>query len=160
MKKYMIVIIGCCVVIALSSFMRDEAVAFPEGYRQWKLVKTHVAGPNNPAFPKYGGFQHIYANDLAWQGYASGNFADGSVIVFDVHESVESKGDHAIGKRKFIDVMVRDSKKYTATGGWGFEEFLEGDKSKAALNVEQKTKCYNCHNRMANDDLVISGIKD
>jgi hypothetical protein len=162
MKKYMLCSCACFLVAVLSSFMStvDETVAFPDGYRQWDLIKTHLKGPNNPASPKYSGFNHIYANDKAIQGYKTNVWADGAVLVFDVHESVENKGDFSIGKRKFIDVMVRDSKKYASTGGWGFEEFGEGDKSKALLTGEEKTKCANCHKARAGEDMVFTEYKE
>ena len=69
MKKYLLLLAACGLVTAFSSFMRREAVAYPEGYRQWTHIKTHLVGPNNPAWPKYGGFTHVYANEKAVQGY-------------------------------------------------------------------------------------------
>ena len=162
MKKYILCAIISCLVILVSSSIpaTNETVAYPDGYRQWDLIKTHLTGPNNPAAPKYSGFNHIYANDKAVQGYKTGTWPDGAVIVFDVHESVENKGDFSIGKRKFIDVMVKDAKKYESTGGWGFEEFAEGDKAKALLSEEEKTKCANCHKEKAGSDLVFTVYKD
>lgn len=162
MKKYMLALIGCFVVAVLSSNSSadKETVAFPDGYRQWKLIKTHMTGPNNPAAPKYAGFNHIYANDKAFEGYRTGNWADGAIIVFDVIEAVENKGDLSLGKRKFIDVMVRDSRKYASTGGWGFEEFMEGDKTKAALTEEAQNTCFACHKKGAGADLVFTVYKD
>lgn len=160
MKKCILTVIACWLIVVLSSYMRVEAVDFPEGYRQWNHVKTHLVGANNPAWPKYGGFNHYYANDKALEGYRSNKFEDGSVIVVEVREAHESKGDQALGKRKFIDVMVKDSKKYASTGGWGFEEFMEGDKTKAALNDEGKNKCFSCHQSRSVSDLVLSTIKE
>jgi hypothetical protein len=41
-------------------------------------------------FKSTGGFPHIYANDKAMQGYASGYFPQGSIFVFDVIDGVEA----------------------------------------------------------------------
>ena len=164
MKKYILIIIACWLVLITSAFIpfseNREPVDFPEGFRQWTHIKSHVVGPNNPTAPKYSGFTSIYANDKAMQGYRTNTWPDGAIIVFDVLESIEKSGDYAMSKRKFIDVMVKDSKKYAATGGWGFEEFWEGDKSKAMIKEEATTKCFNCHKSRAGDDLVFTTFKD
>lgn len=161
MKKITLILCLCCMVWLCSSFMsRMEAVDFPEGYLEFNHVKTYMVGPNNKAWPKYGGFNHYYANDKALEGYRTNVFPDGSIIVVDVREAMERKGDHSLGKRKFIDVMVKDSKRYASTGGWGFEEFMEGNKTKAALDDAAKTKCFKCHqSRASTEDLVLSKME-
>jgi hypothetical protein len=164
MKKYLLILCLSCLVWLCSSFIiihsKTEAVDFPEGYREWNHIKTYLVGPNNAAWPKYGGFNHYYANDKALEGYRTNIYPDGSIIVVDVREALDRKGDHALGKRKFIDVMVKDSKRYASTGGWGFEEFMEGNKSKAALDDAAKTKCFKCHqSRAATEDLVLSKME-
>lgn len=135
---------------------KREPVDFPEGFRQWTHIKSHVVGPNNPAAPKYSGFTSYYANDKAMQGYRTNVWPDGAIIVVDVLESIEKSGDYAMSKRKFIDVMVKDSKKYAATGGWGFEEFWEGDKTKAMIKEEAAAKCFNCHKSRAGERIVFT----
>jgi hypothetical protein len=161
MKKYLVVFAGWLLVAVLGSFIaKREAVAYPEGYRQWTHTKTHLVGPNNPAWPKYGGFTHIYANEKAVQGYKTDKWPDGAVLVVEVRESTENKGDYALGKRKFIDVMVKDSKKYASTGGWGFEEFMEEGNGKPALNEEGQKKCFSCHQSRAGERLVFTSYKE
>jgi len=49
--------------------------------------------------------------------------------VVDVREATESKGDRA-REIKFIDVMMKDCKKYASTGGRGFEEFMVGERAR------------------------------
>lgn len=158
MKKIILLIAACWMLVVLSSFIRREAVDFPEGYREWNHVKTHLVGPNNPAYPKYAGYNHYYANDKALEGYRTNNFVNGSIIVVEVREARENKGDYAIGKRKFLDVMVKDSVRYASTGGWGFEEFVESDKKKGSLNDDAKTFCYKCHDSRGVHDLVLSSV--
>jgi len=63
------------------------SVAYPEGYRAWKHVKSMLIQEGHPLYGPFGGLHHIYANDLALKGYASGKFPDGSVIVFDLMEA-------------------------------------------------------------------------
>ena len=96
----------------------DAPIAYPDGFRTWTHVLTDIAGPASPAAPKYEGFHSIYANAKAREGYATGKWPDGAVIVFDVLTAEHGAGDATTaGKRKFIDVMVRDRRRYAATGG-------------------------------------------
>jgi len=48
--------------------------------------------------------------------------------------------------------MVKDSKKYTATGGWGFAHFKDGKPGDEAF---MKT-CFPCHNQAKASDLVFT----
>lgn len=48
--------------------------------------------------------------------------------------------------------MVKDSKKYAATGGWGFAFFIDG---KAAPEASMKG-CYPCHAQAKTSDLVFT----
>ena len=46
--------------------------------------------------------------------------------------------------------MVKDSKKYAATGGWGFAQFKDGKSAdEATLNT-----CFPCHLPLKAGDLV------
>jgi hypothetical protein len=48
--------------------------------------------------------------------------------------------------------MVKDSKKYAATGGWGFAQFKDGRPADAAL---LKT-CFRCHEPVKARDFVFT----
>jgi hypothetical protein len=49
-------------------------------------------------------------------------------------------------------VMVKDSKKYAATGGWGFGDFRDGKPSDEALHQ----KCFPCHVPAKANDYVFT----
>jgi hypothetical protein len=128
-----------------------DAVPYPEGYRKWTHIGTGLVGPANRNFQLAGGFHHIYANDKAMEGYAIGNFPEGSIFVFDVLEGIEKDGNTAAGKRRHIDVMIKDSIKYRSTGGWGFEEFKGDSKTERVLTEARRTDCFNCHQARQKD---------
>ena len=50
------------------------------------------------------------------------------------------------------NVRVKDTKKYTATGGWGFAHFQDGKPGDEAF---LKT-CFPCHNQIKARDLVFT----
>lgn len=47
----------------------------PKGTGKWVHIKTVITGPANPGFKIIGGFNHIYANDKAMEGYAKGTLS-------------------------------------------------------------------------------------
>jgi hypothetical protein len=123
----------------------EPAVDYPDGYRHWTHVKSLILEPGHPLHAAFGGLHHIYANDPAMEGYKSGTFPDGAVIVFDLLEV--SRGDNAIaeGPRKIVGVMQRDGSRFAGTGGWGFEGFVAGDPSQRAVGDQAKGACFACH---------------
>lgn len=113
-----------------------------------------VVLPASPAFATGGGMHHVYANTAALAGLSSGRFADGSVLVFDLLKASEG-AVIAAGSRERIDVMVKDSARYAATRGWGFERFLGSDTT-PSLTEEHRQLCVSCHNQRADHDRVFS----
>jgi Cytochrome P460 len=164
MKIAKLIFLSGAIGILLLSFTRPSLpmprVPYPEGFRTWKHIKTGFTGPNNPTFKQRGGFHHIYANDKAVDGYKSNHFADGSIIAFDVIEAIDKNSDFSEGKRRLVDVMVKDSVLYASTGGWGFEEFIENNKTEGVLKDLAVPKCFNCHATVKSNSFVFSKARD
>ena len=55
-----------------------------------------------------------------------------------------------VGSPVDVQVMVKDSQKYAATGGWGFGDFKDGKPSDEAVH---KT-CFSCHAPAKDHDFV------
>lgn len=121
-------------------------IDYPEGFRSWTHIRSATVGPQSPAWPRFGGFHSIYANPAAMEGYKSGKFPDGSVLVFDNHETVPFQGAELQGKRRMVDVMTKTG------GGWRFSEFDADSKTKRNVTVEQGEKeCAACHTQAPTD---------
>jgi hypothetical protein len=58
-----------------------------------------VIEPGHPLYEISGGIHHIYANESALEGYRTGSFADGAVIVFDPLEAIAADNAIAEGER-------------------------------------------------------------
>lgn len=156
-KKLFISILLTSIIITgfylLSPSTND--VPYPEGYRNWFHVKTMILEKGHPLYEAFGGIHHIYANKKALEGYKAGNkFKDGSIIIFDLLEAVSENNAVVEGKRKVVGVMVKDSKKYKSTGGWGFEGFAGDTRNRVVKNMEGE--CYACHVQMKDKDYVFS----
>jgi hypothetical protein len=137
---------------------KPEQVAYPEGYRSWSHVKSTVISPSHKNFATMGGFQHIYANDAAMTGYRTRNFPEGSVIAFDWLDMTESNGAFSEGPRRQLDVMVKDSKRFASTGGWGFQRFMKDSKTEHSTTLTPD-QCFACHERLKKDGLVLSTLR-
>jgi hypothetical protein len=106
-------------------------------------------------------------NELAIKAFKDGTrpFPDGSIIVALHWNRVPSADNNEVlgapfpGAQSFIvgspvnmQVMVKDSQKYAATGGWGFGDFKGGKPGDEALH---KT-CFACHEPAKDRDFVFT----
>jgi hypothetical protein len=135
----------------------ERAVAFPEGYRRWTHVKSTLVGREHPSFPRNGGYHHFYANDKAMEGYETGTFPDGSVLVDDGLEAIDKGGLMVEGPRQRVAVMVKDSTRFRDSGNWGFESFPR-DTREPGLATDDKAACLTCH-QQAGPGLVFSKFR-
>lgn len=134
-------------------------VALPEGYRDWKLITVaHEAGKNND-------IRGVLGNDIAVKAFREGirPFPDGAIIARLAYVFKSSPENDAVfpapqsfvaGDPTNVQISVKDSKKYAATGGWGYGQFENGvaNKSEAVVNA-----CYACHLKLdSSKDFVFS----
>ena len=130
----------------------------PSGYRDWKLISVaHEEGNLND-------LRAILGNDLAIKAYREEKlpFPDGTIIARLAWSYVSSEeNNRAFGRsqsfvagppKNGVQFMVKDSKKYIATGGWGFAEFIDG---KPAGEAVLKT-CFPCHEPAKAHDFVFT----
>lgn len=114
-------------------------VKIPAGYRQWELV----APSHEASFDEVRG---ILGNASAMTAYRVGAlpFPDGAVLAklaWKHVPSAEFDGAFVPGPATTVQFMVKDSKKYASTGGWGFGKFVDG---KPVGEAEHKA-CFACH---------------
>ena len=160
-KKTCLFVSFVMLVSSLYLWAKPEGViVYPAGFRDWNHVRSALIGPASPAYKEYGGLHHIYANAKAMEGYRGGKFPDGSVLVFDLFEAKEHHGTTIEGRRKFIDMMVRDGKRFADTGGWGYERYASDSQTERVLTAQAKTACYNCHATQKENDYVFSKLRE
>ena len=154
---------GVVAYMAPASGQADEEAApifgikIPPGYRDWRLVSVaHEAGNLND-------FRAILGNDVAIKAYREGKlpFPDGTIIVRLAWSYVPSEENNKVfgrdqsfvaGPPINVQLMVKDSRKYSATGGWGFGQFKDG---KPADEAVHKT-CFPCHEHVIARDFVFT----
>ncbi len=142
---------------------REEAapvfgIKIPPGYRDWKLISVaHEAGNLND-------FRAVLGNDIAIKAFREGKlpFPKGTIITRLAWSYVPSEENNKVfgreqsfvaGAPTNVQFMVKDSKKYASTSGWGFAQFKDGkpDADAAALKT-----CFPCHEPVKARDFVFT----
>lgn len=151
MKRVSVVAVGIFVLALDASARQEDKVAYPSQYRGWTHVRSTLIGPENPGFAANGGLHHYYANEKGVEGYKTGTFPDGAVLIDDLLETkgVSNPGVTIEGARRRVAVMVKDSQRFAKTGGWGFEIF-KGDTEVGSLTNEGRAACSECHQKAKN----------
>ncbi len=114
-------------------------VVIPEGYRQWELIaQSHEEG--------FDELRGILGNAIAMKAYRDGAlpFPDGAILAKLAWKRIPSdefKGAFVPGAATTLQIMVKDSKKYASTGGWGFGRFVDGK----PVDTAQHETCVPCH---------------
>src|SRR3954469_5874834 len=143
--------------LSLTIVSAAEPVQYPSNFRRWVHVGTGVIQSGGPYPQSEQGMHHIFANPKAVDGYASGVFPDGSVIVFELREAQQKNGVLFEGERRRVDVMIRDSARYEKTGGWRFERFM-GDQQTQDAVADSGASCFQCHTSAATHGFVFSRL--
>jgi hypothetical protein len=157
--KSTITLATLALLLPLTGAADDNSVAYPDGYRDWRHIKTMIINPGHPLFNTFGGLHQLYANAPAVQGYRDGKFPDGAVIVFDLSEAVDRDNTITAGAPKVVGVMTKDSRRHAETGGWGFEGFAAGDRLRPTVGANAATACFECHRSEKAHDYVFSRLE-
>jgi hypothetical protein len=132
-------------------------IKIPAGYRNWELISVaHEAGD-------FDDLRAMLGNPIAMTAFRNGTlpFPDGAIIARLAWKYVPSAENNKVfgrdqsfiaGPATNVQFMVKDSKKYAATGGWGYAEFIDG---KPADEAVHKT-CFPCHIPAKDRDYVFT----
>ncbi|MHC4180456.1 MAG: cytochrome P460 family protein [Planctomycetota bacterium] len=137
----------------------EAVVAFPDDYRTWTRVKSMVIQEGHENYAAFGGFHHVYGNDLAIESFQRGEpFQDRSVLVFELFETVSEHNALTEGSRLVVGVMEKDTERFGDTEGWGFEDFVGADRVRAVTDA--RAQCLSCHASQAASDFVYSTVRN
>jgi len=136
---------------SMNGISYNEYKDFPE---KWSLVTIRFRKDTNE-------MRLTYANELAMKTLQSGaiNYPDGAVLAkTGVHTGVDEQFTSSVvpkGIRRY-QLMVKDKKKYAATGGWGYALFDPDGKTFPEEPVAAQNACYACHALVENRGDVFS----
>lgn len=172
MKRIIWPLVAVAVAAAAVGFTADETrgtaqklaptfvTEIPKGYRDWRLVSVaHEEGNLND-------IRAILGNDTAIDAYRAAKlpFPEGTVIARIAWRHVPSEENNkAFGRAQsfvpgeappwYLQFMVKDSKKFAATGGWGYAQF---DKEGKPAPESDMQKCHPCHEAIKDRDFVFT----
>jgi Cytochrome P460 len=169
---FLLLTVATLAVVAYMAYASGESdrdsspiygVKIPAGYRDWKLIAVDqilLAGKADQLRAQLG-------NDIAIKAFKEGMlpFPDGAIIAAIHWTRVPSEDNDKVlagpfpGTQSFlvgspvnVQFMVKDSKKYAATGGWGFADFMGGKPGDKALHET----CFPCHTPAKDRDYVFT----
>src|SRR6516165_9643426 len=115
-------------------------ITIPAGYRDWRLISVkQLTGAQG----KLKQLRAQLGNDIAIEAFRAGKlpFPDGAIIAALHWNEATSDADNQVlasgfpgaglesvfaGSAVNVQFMVKDSKKYAASGGWGYADFTNG----------------------------------
>ena len=180
MKNYVVFMIVAVALITLTIIIRPKAqgqdsvvpkanshpssvapvfvTEIPPGYRDWRLISVAREEGN------LNDIRAILGNDIAIRAYREGKlpFPEGATIARLAWSHVPSEENNkTFGRTQSfvagpptngVQFMVKDSKKYAATGGWGYAHFDDG---KPAADAVMQS-CFACHKAIESRDYVFA----
>jgi len=121
-------------------------VTIPDGYRQWEFIAPALeAEPLDE-------LRIVVGNRTAVDAYRAGTlpFPDGAILVklaWKRMQSADFEPASVPGAATTVQVMVKDSRKYAASGGWGYGRFIDGQ----PVDLAQHETCFACHEGRVKD---------
>ena len=146
-------------------------IKYLQGYRDWHLisVKRLTGKQLTGTGAELRQLRAELGNDLAIEAFRDRTlpFPDGAMIAAvhwnedssDADDKALAAGFPGLGlKSSFagnpvnVQFMVKDSKKFAASGGWGFADFTNGKPGDEALHA----RCFPCHQPAKGSDYVFT----
>jgi hypothetical protein len=136
-----------------------DAGRLPTGYRDWRFIS--VAREEGTLDD----IRAVLGNDVAIKAYREKTrpFPEGTIIARLAWAHVPSEENNkAFGKaqsfvagapKNGVQFMIKDSKKYSATGGWGYFHFDDGKPMTDAATLKS---CFDCHQAFKDHDYVFT----
>lgn len=115
-------------------------VTIPDGYRKWQMI-----APAEEAAP-LDELRVVLGNPAAIKAIESSTlpYPDGTILVklaYKRKQSPDFESATVPGQATTVQVMVKDSRRYASTGGWGFGRFINGQPA----DLAQHQTCFACH---------------
>jgi hypothetical protein len=132
-----------------------NGIKLPDNYKNWRLISSTHRTDNNT-------LRVILGNDMAVQAARSGStnpWPDGSIMAKLVWKDAAHELWSAAtipGTFVHAEFMIKDAKKYAATGGWGFARWLGMEQKPYGKDADSVQECYDCHTPMKHNDYVFT----
>jgi hypothetical protein len=132
-----------------------NGIALPTGYKDWRVIATSHRTDNNT-------LRIILGNDIAIQAAREGKtnpWPEGTILAKLVWQDTQhEKWPTATTPGDFVhaEFMLKATKKYVATGGWGFARWVGMEQQPYGKDAEFVKECFGCHTPVATNDYVFT----
>jgi hypothetical protein len=130
-----------------------NGIEFPPDYKNWKVVSS-TDRPDNRTM------RQILGNDVAVKAIAENHinpWPDGTAFAKVAwYQQPDEKGFVRTGAFFQVEFMIRDSKKYADTLGWGWARWRGANLKPYGKDATFTKECVGCHKPMRNADYVFT----
>ena len=128
-----------------------NGIAFLPDYKNWKAISSTARSDN-------GSIREILGNDIAVMAIAQNHinpWPDGAAFAKVAwFQQPDDKGLVRTGAFFQVEFMIRDSKKYADTLGWGWARWRGADLKPYGKDATFTRECVGCHNPLPNTNYV------
>jgi hypothetical protein len=130
-----------------------NGIEMPEGYKDWRVISVAHRTDNNT-------MRAIVGNDAAIAAARAGEtnpWPDGAILGKLVWKATTDKHwEKATVPGDFVhaEFMIKDSKKYATTGGWGYARWTGMDQKPYGKDANVAQECVACHTPVKSRDWV------
>ena len=132
-----------------------NGIALPEGYEDWRVVGVSHRTDN-------GTLRVVLGNDIAVDAARSGDtnpWPEGSILAKLVWKNIALEAwPSAVSPGAFVqaEFMIKESSRYSSTGGWGFARWLGREQEPYGEDASFVQECFSCHMPVGDNDYVFT----
>jgi hypothetical protein len=131
-------------------------IEYPTGLTNWRVIGTSIRNDNNTQ-------RVILGNSIAIRAARSNtektSWPQGAILAKLVwkNKALDTWPTATVpGKFVHAEIMVRDTKKYASTGGWGFARWTGMDLKPHGKDSSAAEACFSCHQAAKSTDFVFT----
>jgi hypothetical protein len=131
----------------------SNGIEFPADYKSWRAISSTERMDNHT-------MREVLGNDVAIDAIKTGRVSpwpDGTMfakVAWD--ELAGDQGSVQPGQFKQVEFMIKDSRKYASTAGWGWARWVGMDLQPFGKTSDFTTSCVSCHTPMRSNDFVFT----
>jgi hypothetical protein len=130
-----------------------NGIPFTKGFENWRVISITDRFDN-------GSFRVIYGNEIAVKAISeekTNPWPDGTVFAKAAwKQQTDSSGHISMGSFYQVEFMIRESKKFSSTLGWGFGRWRGAELKPYGKNAAFVSECVSCHRPLKNIDYTFT----
>ena len=139
----------------------------PKNFHEWIYVGSPLT-PNalNGGMANFPEYHNVYIEPCSYEKYLQTNvFPEGTIFFKELQLTLPAQNSDGSrtepsgrgyfpGPYNGADATVKDTKRYAATGGWGYYNFNHHEPKAPTAKLKDKSECSFCHQASAKKDEV------